>query len=90
MRMSGLFKMTSDRYPPASLGCGTLIIIALIVLGFSNAASQQTVEELTKLRNQVGELKKSVDAQADQVRGLKELIQGLSPAPRAAEAKPQN
>ena len=80
---------TTDRYPAASLGCGTLIIIALIVAIFSNAGYRKTAEELTSLRNQVEELKRSVDAQTDQIRGLKELIQGLSSAPKAAEAQPK-
>ena len=29
--MGNSFKLTSDRFPPASLGCGTLVIIAIIV-----------------------------------------------------------
>jgi hypothetical protein len=88
--MGDSFRLTTDRYPPASLGCGTLIIIALIVVFFSNAGSQKTEAEFTRLRNQVEELKRSVDAQTDQIRGLKELIQGHSSAPRAAEAVPKN
>jgi len=50
--MGGSVRLTTDRYPAASLGCGTLImiIIALIVWVFSNAGSQQTAVELTSLR----------------------------------------
>jgi len=84
------FRLTSDRYPAASLGCGTLIISALIVALFSNAGYRKTAEELASLRNQVEELKKSVNAQTDQIRGLKELIQGRNSAPKAAEAQPRN
>ncbi len=87
--MDRSFKLTSDRYPPASLGCGTLIIIALIVAIFSNARAQNTAEALTSLRNQVEELKKSVDAQSEQVRDLKKLIQGLGSATKAVEAQPK-
>jgi len=88
--MGGSFRRFIDRYPAASPGCGSLIIIALIVALFSNAGSRQTAVELRSLRNQIEELKRSVDAQSDQIRGLKELIQGLGSAPKAAEAKPKN
>jgi hypothetical protein len=88
--MGGSFRLTTDRYPAASLGCGTLIIIALIVALFSNAGYQRTAMELTSLRNQVEELKRSVDAQTDQIRGLKELIKGPGSIPKAAEARPKN
>jgi len=88
--MGESFRLTTDRYPAASLGCGTLVIIALIVAIFSNAGNRNTAEQLTSLRNQVEELKKSVDVQTDQIRALKELIQGRNSAPKAAEARPKS
>ncbi len=72
--MGNPFKLTTDRYPPASLGCGTVVIIAFVVLIVSSAGSQKTTEELTRLRQEVEALKASVDAQTDEIRGLKELI----------------
>lgn len=88
--MGQSFHLTTDRYPAASLGCGTLVIIALIVAIFSNAGNRNTADQLTSLRNQVEELKKSVDVQTDQIRGLKDLIQGRSSVPKAAQAQPKN
>ena len=56
--MRNFFKLTTDRYPPASLGCGTLIVIALIIWIISNAGYQNSAEKLTSLSNQVEELEK--------------------------------
>ncbi len=87
--MSKSFRLTTDRFPPASLGCGTLIVIALIVWIISSAGYQKTGDELKSLRTQVEELKRSVDAQSDQIRGLKELIQRLGTERMAPEAQPK-
>jgi hypothetical protein len=84
--MGGSFRLTTDQYPAASLGCGTLIIIALIVWLITSAGSRRMADDLRSLRNEVGDLKQSVDAQSDQIRSLKELIQGRNSAPKAAEA----
>ena len=56
----------------------------------SSTVYSKMAEELRSLRNQVGDLKRTVDVQTDEIRGLKELIQGLSPAPKAVEAQPKN
>ena len=88
--MGGFFKMTTDRYPPASLGCGTLIVIAMIVMIITSAGSSNLKDEMKSLQNQVQDLKRSVDAQTDQIRSLKELIQSRSSAPKDAEASSKN
>jgi len=44
------------------LGCGTLILIALIVLFFSRGGTHEVEQELRSVRSEVAELKKSVDA----------------------------
>ena len=65
--------MADDRR--VSLGCGTFILIALIVLIFSNrtgADSAARVEaELRELKEQVVELRRSVDRQADEIGDLR-------------------
>ena len=47
-----------------SLGCGTLILIALIVMMFSGQGDRGLRRDVQALRSEVVELKKSVDAQA--------------------------
>ena len=78
------FRVTSDNYPPASLGCGTLIIIGLIVLFVTRTGSERTEEEVRGLGQQVEALKAAVDRQTEEIRGLKELVQGhtASAAPK--------
>jgi len=70
-----------------SLGCGTLILIALIVLIFSGRGVNDLEREVQGLRSEVGELKKSVDAQTNQINLLQEK---LGQRPTAAEAATDN
>lgn len=53
-----------------SLGCGTLILIAMIVLIFGQGGTNDLERELRELRSEVGELKKAVEAQTVQIRAL--------------------
>jgi hypothetical protein len=45
-----------------SLGCGTLILIALIVLFFSQGTSHEIEQQVRGVRSEVAEVKKAVDA----------------------------
>ena len=54
-----------------SLGCGTLILIALIVLLFSNRGQDDLKREIGRLRTEVVELRKAVDAQTVLIKSLK-------------------
>ena len=53
-----------------SLGCGTLILIALIVLIFSREGVDNVEKEVRALRQEVAELKQSVQAQTEQIKSL--------------------
>ena len=53
-----------------SLGCGTLILIALIVLIFSGEGVNDLEKEVQALRREVGELKQSVQAQTEEIKKL--------------------
>jgi hypothetical protein len=54
----------------ASLGCGTLILIALIVLIFGRGGTEEMERELKGLRAEVIELKAAVQAQTVQMKAL--------------------
>lgn len=60
---------------PASLGCGTLILIALIVLIFSRGGTHDIEVEVRGLRSDVGELKKAVEAQTGQIKTLQDKLE---------------
>ncbi len=62
---------------PASLGCGTLILVALIVLIFGNK-NDDLVEEIRSLRNEVHQLGEEVRG----LRGDREKGEGLPNAER--------
>ena len=59
------------------LGCGTLIVIALIVMFFSGTDTNDLENEIRGLRSEVGEMKKLIEAQSGEIRQLREK---LSPA----------
>ncbi len=52
--------MSGDSTQKVSLGCGTLILIALIVLLFSNGGGNRTAREITELKNSVTALRSEV------------------------------
>jgi len=66
-----------DRTQHVTLGCGTLILIALIVLFFSRPGMSDVEREVHGLRSDVGELKKTIETQSAEIKALrKELEQG--------------
>jgi septal ring factor EnvC (AmiA/AmiB activator) len=62
---------------PVSLGCGTLIFIALIVLIFSGRPENDNATirtELQKLQNQVSTLRSSIEDQTRQISRLEQQV----------------
>jgi Sec-independent protein translocase protein TatA len=64
-----------NRTQQVSLGCGTLILIALIVMIFSGRGTDDLEREVHGLRSEVGELKKSVEAQTAEIKSLKQMLE---------------
>lgn len=62
------------RTQQVSLGCGTLILIALIVLIFSGRGTGDLERVVHGLRSEVGELKKSVEAQTAEIKALQQKL----------------
>ncbi|HEV3383929.1 MAG TPA: hypothetical protein VG097_03895 [Gemmata sp.] len=61
-----------DRTQHVTLGCGTLILIALIVMIFSHSGTGELKMEVQSLRSEVKELKQSIDTQANEIKLLRE------------------
>lgn len=70
-----------DKTKQVSLGCGTLILIALVVLIASSAAVDDLESEVTRLRTSVDELKKSVDSQTNVIHELQTKIEKAPATP---------
>ena len=64
----------------ATLGCGTFILIALIVMIFSGHGDSNLRQEVQSLRSEIMELKKAVDAQTNDIKRLSEKLGGAQPA----------
>ena len=61
-----------------SLGCGTLILIALIVMVFSNTANHDNEKELVELRIEVREMKSATEAQTREIEQLRRTIEEIA------------
>ena len=59
---------------PVKLGCGTLIIMAIIVAVFSQAGNEDLESEISSLRSIVQELKQAVHAQTNEIQELHSKI----------------
>jgi len=61
--------------PPVSLGCGTLILIALIVSVFSEPDNAKLEKQVSRLQASVEDMRQSVSAQTVEIRKLRNLIE---------------
>jgi hypothetical protein len=67
--------MANDvRSQQVTLGCGTLILIALIVMFFSRPGLGELEREMRNLRSEVAELKKAIDLQTSQITRLQDKL----------------
>jgi hypothetical protein len=63
-----------NRNEQVSLGCGTLILIALIVLFFSGRGVDDLERQVHGLRADVAELKKVIEAQTNKIQQLQKKV----------------
>lgn len=77
----------------ASLGCGTLILIALIVMIFGNSngdaekSNKQISDKLQALQSEIGDLKSELNQQSAQLKKMEESLSEINerskkPAPQ--------
>jgi hypothetical protein len=71
----------SIREHRVQLGCGTLIVIALIVMFFSRTDTNDLENEVRSLRSEVGEIKKLIEVQSGEIRQLREKLPNQSSKP---------
>ena len=62
---------------PATLGCGTLLLIGIVVAIFSRPQLGDLESQMSGLRSVVEELKKASDAQTSEIRELRKAIEEL-------------
>jgi peptidoglycan hydrolase CwlO-like protein len=59
----------------ATLGCGSLILIALIVIIFSQSGAKELEKDVKALSGEVKSMKQSVEMQSTQIKELRESIE---------------
>jgi outer membrane murein-binding lipoprotein Lpp len=64
-----------DKNQKVSLGCGTLILIALIVMIFSNASTDDVQKEVNELRSEVRELNSKVEQLESKIDKLTQTLE---------------
>jgi type II secretory pathway component PulM len=79
--------MIEGRSQQVSLGCGTLILIALIVLIFSGGRNDEVRREVQNLDSSIRQLKTAVESQAEEIKALRQTLEGNKPAPPRGEAE---
>jgi hypothetical protein len=62
--------MANESNQQATLGCGTLILIGLVVLFFTRPGIREIETEVKELRGEVKALRKAVDAQTKMIEGM--------------------
>jgi hypothetical protein len=67
-----------DQTHRVTLGCGTLILIALIVLFFSRSGSEELKGEVGRLRSDIAELKTTVEAQTRKIESLEARLKQVA------------
>ena len=65
---------TGNRSQHVTLGCGTLILIGFVVMFFSRPGMRDLEWEVHHLRSEVGELKKSIEAQSTEIKALRDNL----------------
>ncbi len=76
-----------SRTQQATLGCGTLILIALIVLFFSRPGISDLEGDMRALRFEVADLTKVMASQTNQLKALQEKIDQLGQGKAKAGGK---
>lgn len=72
--------MDEHKTQQATLGCGTLILIGLVVLFFTRPGFREVENDVRALRNEVKAVQKEVTAQTEQLRAIRERLEKLAPA----------
>lgn len=70
--MAGKYNPPDQR---ATLGCGTLILIALIVLIFSNVGDEDIQEDLERMELKIDDLQTAIDEQKSEIEGLRNALE---------------
>ena len=60
---------------PATLGCGTLLLIGLVVWIFAGTKVKELRDEVARLRSEVTKIKKAVNQEAAELRALRKAIE---------------
>jgi hypothetical protein len=76
----------------ASLGCGTLILIALIVIIFGNANSgddKKLSGQLNSLKTEIGSLKSELSKQSDTLKKIEKSLSEINERAKAPQIQPR-
>jgi septal ring factor EnvC (AmiA/AmiB activator) len=76
----------------ASLGCGTLILIALIVMIFGNSNggdNKKISDQLNSLQTEIGQLRSSVEKQSDTLKKIEKSLSEINERSKGPQIQPR-
>jgi len=72
------------------LGCGTLILIAMLILLLGNLGAKDLRRDVQQLKAQVEELRATVQAQTVEIRLLRASLEGKAPTKANRSSTPRS
>ncbi len=73
---------SGEKSQQVSLGCGTLILIAIIVAGFSNPGFHELESDVSKLQESVDQIQQTLKSQTESMMEIRNMIEAI---PKAAD-----
>jgi len=73
-----------------TLGCGTLILIALIVLIFGSAGNNEVKRDLREMRAEFERLERVLQSQNGEIAGLRAAVEKLSRQLESTDDQPED
>jgi FtsZ-interacting cell division protein ZipA len=81
---------SGEKSQQVSLGCGTLILIAVIVAGFSSPRVRDLESDVSKLQESVDQMQETLNSQTESIMEIRELIEAMQKPTDGAHEPAEN
>jgi hypothetical protein len=81
---------SGEKSQQVSLGCGTLILIAVIVAGFSSPRVRDLESDVSKLQESVDQMQETLDSQTESIMEIRKMIEAMQKPTDGAQEPAEN